>query len=246
MERMTASPHVESMYTYCGTTLSVPIMREASGDFIPYKQDDPGEWYRGRISQADLDKLQTKGVHSFNNLTLQEKLTVALDLAQGLSDLHGHKDGPIIHGDFHPDQLLWDTDGKIIIGDFNLAVFMEWSYEKKKYCDFFASFNGNYKAPEEHKGDFTDESCDIFSFGNMIYNLLTGLYPHYDLIRGKDIRKRLVAGELGHVDARYLNRSYIEGRLVQLMQKCWKFHPKDRISAFDAVKFLQETQANAK
>lgn len=37
-----------------------------------------------------------------------------------------------------------------------------------------------YRAPEENRDDWLDEKIDIFSFGNNIYGLLTGLWVFYE------------------------------------------------------------------
>ncbi len=43
-----------------------------------------------------------------------------------------------------------------------------------------------------------------------------------------------------YVDERYRTRSYAEGKLVDIMERCWEFDPAKRISIFDAVKMLRE------
>ena len=37
-----------------------------------------------------------------------------------------------------------------------------------------------YRAPEEFDATYLDEKIDVFSFGNNIYGLLTGLWVFYD------------------------------------------------------------------
>lgn len=39
---------------------------------------------------------------------------------------------------------------------------------------------GQYRAPEENRDDYLDEKIDVYSFGNNIYGLLTGLWVFYD------------------------------------------------------------------
>ena len=55
------------------------------------------------------------------------------------------------------------------------------------------------------------------------------------------VHKKLIRGELPAIDPRYRERSYAEGRLVELMERCWLYDPDDRISIFDAVAFLRDT-----
>lgn len=42
------------------------------------------------------------------------------------------------------------------------------------------------------------------------------------------------------MDPRYKERSFAEGKLVELMEKCWKYDPDERISIFEAVEFLRK------
>jgi hypothetical protein len=71
--------------------------------------------------QKDLDKLETMDVHPMNNLTLAEKLDMALVMAESLADIHGYRGGVIAHGDVHPDQWLRSSTGQIKVNDFNNA-----------------------------------------------------------------------------------------------------------------------------
>jgi serine/threonine protein kinase len=40
--------------------------------------------------------------------------------------------------------------------------------------------HGQYRSPEENRDEYLDEKIDIYSFGNNIYGLLTGLWVFYD------------------------------------------------------------------
>ena len=100
-----------------------------------------------------------------------------------------------------------------------------------------------YRAPEEY-GDFVTETVDTYSLGNNIYCLLTGLWPFYpwddySYIRNKILKKH----ERAYIDPIYrYNRSFIERRLVEVIEQTWEFDGTKRISLFDVVKFLKETR----
>ena len=53
-------------------------------------------------------------------------------------------------------------------------------------------------------------------------------------------QKKLIDRELPYVDSRYRNRTYAEGRLVDIMEQCWEYDPDERISIFQVVKLLRE------
>ena len=60
------------------------------------------------------------------------------------------------------------------------------------------------------------------------------------------LQKKLTDGQLPYVDPRYRNRSYAEGRLVDIMEQCWKYDPDKRIDIFSVVKLLREAVAENK
>jgi len=48
--------------------------------------------------------------------------------------------------------------------------FMDWDYERKKYCKYWRSFGGTYKAPEEYDGAYLDETVDIWYVQSSLMN----------------------------------------------------------------------------
>jgi len=59
-------------------------------------------------------------------------------------------------------------------------------------------------------------------------------------------QEKLIDGELPYVDERYRTRSYGEGRLVEIMERCWVYEPEKRATIFEVVEFLRETLAEHK
>jgi hypothetical protein len=101
MERMTASPRIIDIYGYCGTSVMVETASEITFHIVP-ELDFQEE--RGRISQEDLDELQEEDVHPFNNYTAEEKLDIAIAMAEGIAHMHGYEEGLVTNDDVHPDQ----------------------------------------------------------------------------------------------------------------------------------------------
>lgn len=44
----------------------------------------------------------------------------------------------------------------------------------------------------------------------------------------------------------YQNRSFAEGKLVELLRRCWELDPSKRIDIFQAVRFLQDAIRRSK
>lgn len=85
MERMTASPRIMNLYGHCFTSMLVEYGYEISQRIargIEYNG-------RGRVSQEELDREEKDGVKPRNNFTAEEKLEIALAMAEGVAELHG-------------------------------------------------------------------------------------------------------------------------------------------------------------
>ena len=123
MERLTASPRIVSMYAHCGLTIASEAMAGELANRIV-----PGT---GLANQTDLDQ-QPFGPRN-TNMTVEEKLDVALSMVTSLADLHGEP-GIIVHGDVHPVQWLKAADGTIRLNDFNAAELLDYDVEYGGYC----------------------------------------------------------------------------------------------------------------
>lgn len=97
----------------------------------------------------------------------------------------------------------------------------------------------------QYDGDFLDESVDIWPMGNLIFTLLTGLKPYYYIdTTSEDIQEATKQGP-PYIDPRYKTRSFIEGRMVEIMDQCHKLNATERVDIFHVVRHLRETKATA-
>ena len=161
-ERLTASPRVLNIYGLCGVSVLVEAMAEELTDNIVVEH--------GTAAQTELDALDD--VYPRNNLTVSEKLQLAIDMAESLADLHGFVGGPIIHSDTHIEQWLIAPDKTIKLNDFNFAFEPQWDAEKGAYCDKWGVWEGTHRSPEEYSSSPQDEKVDIFEYGQNIYSLV--------------------------------------------------------------------------
>lgn len=72
------------------------------------------------------------------------------------------------------------------------------------------------------------------------------MLPYYHMGSDEKAHEAITKGELPYVDPRYRTRSVIEGRLVEIMEKCWKHEMGDRATIADVVSHLRETARLAK
>jgi len=83
----------------------------------------------------------------------------------------------------------------------------------------------------------------VWSLGNNIFSLLTGLWVYPDDEDMEIMKNKILNGNLTYIDPRYKNHSFAEGKLVEIVQQIWKMNPKERPSIFDVVQFLREAVA---
>ncbi len=104
-------------------------------------------------------------------LTLAEAQRLLLQIAEGLREIHARG---IIHRDVKTGNVMLDGQGEVRIMDFGLS--------KSPLVSAMTSLGTvigtlGYVAPEQVTGMEVDQRADIFSFGVVIYELLTGKLP---------------------------------------------------------------------
>ena len=116
-------------------------------------------------------------------LPVREALELGVQIARGLAAAH---DKRIVHRDLKPDNVVLTRDGTAKILDFGLAKIVEVvSGEADTITQAPASNTGPgrvlgsaaYMAPEQARGLPVDHRADIFAFGVLLHELLSGSRP---------------------------------------------------------------------
>lgn len=105
-------------------------------------------------------------------LDIDEVVSIAMMTLKGIE--HAHDRG-IIHRDIKPQNLLLDEKGRVKITDFGIAKALS---ETRMTETNQVIGSVQYISPEQAKGQNTDERTDIYSFGIMLFELLTGRLPY--------------------------------------------------------------------
>lgn len=114
-----------------------------------------------------------------NHLSLSETLEIVLQIAAALVAAH---EAGIIHRDIKPENIMIRADGLVKVLDFGLAKL---TLKKNEFISAENTTQINttqgmimgtaaYMSPEQARGKKNDTRSDIFSFGIVFYEMLTG------------------------------------------------------------------------
>lgn len=106
------------------------------------------------------------------SMDLHSRLKIAIGAARGLRYLHEDcRVGCIIHRDMRPNNILLTHDFEPLVGDFGLArLHCEWNIGMEQQV-IGAS---GYLAPEYFEGGNITEKIDVYAFGVVLMELITG------------------------------------------------------------------------
>ena len=176
-----------------------------------------------------------------NGLQLKETLDIAIQIAAGLARAH---ESGIIHRDLKPENLMLSRDGYAKILDFGLAKLVAEreralvaDSEQKTLVLGVQTESGtllgtvNYMAPEQLLGQRVDRRCDVFSFGVVLCEMLTGTAPFVHDNRIDTMHAIL------HRDPRFPSdgRPELPSDLQRVLTKALAKTPKDRYQTIDEL-----------
>ena len=104
---------------------------------------------------------------------------IALGSARGLAYLHDHCDPKIIHRDVKAANILLDEEFEAVVGDFGLAKLMDY---KDTHVTTAVRGTIGHIAPEYLSTGKSSEKTDVFGYGVMLLELITGQRA-FDLAR---------------------------------------------------------------
>lgn len=124
----------------------------------------------------------------------------------------------IIYRDLKPSNVLVDKRGRAFLFDFGTARF----HSPHKEKDTIALGTPGFAAPEQYGKNQTDARADIYSFGALLYYMLTGDNPE---------KRPFEIGEEGNLNEKISNPG-----MRSILQQCLSLDPDKRFSSVSELK----------
>ena len=169
-------------------------------------------------------------------LPLDEALNIAKQTCDALEAAH---EKGIVHRDLKPANIRIVADGKVKVLDFGLAKAIEHAptgtttlSDSSTLVSMAATSAGlilgtaAYMAPEQTKGKTVDRRADIWAFGVVLYEMLTGRM----LFSGETASETMFAVMMKEPDWSTLPAN-VPARVRELLRRCLSKEPRNRVQA---------------
>jgi eukaryotic-like serine/threonine-protein kinase len=178
------------------------------------------------------------------NLSGPVPLATALDYARQVADaLEAAHEKNIVHRDLKPGNIKVTPQGVVKVLDFGLAAVMQNSVPPDSTATQSPTLTlgatqmgvllgtAAYMSPEQARGKPVDKRADIWAFGVVLYEMVTGR----QLFQGEDISQTLAAVIMNEPDL-----DGVPPKIRRVLQRCLEKDPKKRLRDISGFELLLE------
>jgi len=163
-------------------------------------------------------------------LSWDRTLSMAIDAAKGMCYLHLHK--PLImHRDLKSPNFLVDENFNLKVCDFGFTMIKDPAIEARTHCG-----TPQWMAPEILRYQDYNEKADIYSFGIVLWELVTRQVPY------KNMGQTEISRKVMNENLRPKIPTGIPKEYCQLMEQCWDDEPVKRPIFEEILERLQKLQ----
>jgi eukaryotic-like serine/threonine-protein kinase len=156
---------------------------------------------------------------------LWTRIEIAILVARALEHIHALN---IVHRDIKPDNVNIGPDGRVKLMDFGIAKTEALNVTRTG----FTLGTPAYMAPEQVRGQTPTPLVDVYAFGLLLYELLTGIRP----IDGKSIVEIFQKVLQEPIDMAPLERTGVDLSLVDLIRRTLAKEPSERPQSMTEVR----------
>ncbi len=205
----------------------VPVLAAGMSGGVPY-------FTMPFVKGESLRALLARG----NALPMHDRINVLRDVARALAYAHGEG---IVHRDIKPDNILLSA-GTAVVTDFGIAkaISAARTHDGSHAIPNDATLTqaGSsigtpaYMAPEQAVGEAVDLRADLYAWGVVAYELLSGAHP----FAGKSGASQLIAAHLAEMPESLALRSpEVPREVAALVMQCLAKNPNDRPTTANAL-----------
>ena len=167
-----------------------------------------------------------------NTLDNTNRQIILLGVANGISFLHKQD---IAHRDLKPENILLDENKYSKIIDFGTGKYLYNDYQLITQTAQIGTLK--YMPPEYLRDGLFVKKSDVFSYGMIMYEIVTGIKPYKEL-EGKEMNIMSFTNKVVEEDLRPKFPDNINKSLKKLICKCWSKDINERPSFDDIIKIL--------
>jgi Tol biopolymer transport system component len=180
-------------------------------------------------------------------LTLDQSLSIARRIAEALEEAHARG---IVHRDLKPQNVKASVEGRVKVLDFGLAKAMDPLDSSRASASQLAHSptltlgatlqgvilgTAAYMSPEQARGGAADERADVWAFGVVLWEMLTGR----TLFAGPTLSDTLASVLKVDVDLAKLPPE-IPGKVKNLVGRCLRKDPRERLHSIADARIVIE------
>jgi len=160
-----------------------------------------------------------------HSVPIELVLNLSLDIARGMSYLHSQG---ILHRDLKSENILLGQDMSVKVADFGISCL-------ESQCGSGKGFTGTYRwmAPEMIKEKHHTRKVDVYSFGIVMWEILTALVPF------NDMTPEQAAVAVALKNARPPLPASCPVAISHMIMQCWATNPDKRPQFDDIVAILE-------